>query len=43
MSALPPSAPAAGADAAYLSIQDVVKDFGGHKAVDHVSLDIAKG
>ncbi len=34
---------AAGGDAAYLSIQDVVKDFGGHKAVNHVSLDIAKG
>ncbi len=33
----------AGADAAYLSIQDVVKAFGSHKAVDHVSLDIAKG
>ena len=30
-------------DAAYLSIQDVVKDFSGYKAVDHVSLDIAKG
>ena len=46
MSALPPRAAAgtaAGSDAAYLSIQDVVKDFGGHKAVNHVSLDIAKG
>ena len=30
-------------DAAYLSIQDVVKDFSGYKAVNHVSLDIAKG
>jgi putrescine transport system ATP-binding protein len=30
-------------DAAYLSIQNVVKDFNGYKAVDHVSLDIAKG
>ena len=33
----------AGGDAAYLSIQDVVKDFGGYKAVNQVSLDIAKG
>ena len=32
-----------GGDAAYLSIQDVVKDFGGYKAVNQVSLDIAKG
>ena len=30
-------------DAAYLSIQDVVKDFDGYKAVNQVSLDIAKG
>ena len=29
--------------AAFLQIQDVVKDFDGHLAVDHVSLDIAKG
>ncbi len=36
-------AAAVGTDAAYLSIQDVVKAFGSHKAVDHVSLDIAKG
>ena len=36
-------ATSAGNDAAYLSIQDVVKDFSGYKAVDHVSLDIAKG
>ncbi len=28
---------------AFLSIEDVVKDFGGVKAVNHVSLDIAKG
>ena len=28
---------------AFLQIQDVVKDFGGHLAVNHVSLDIAKG
>ena len=33
----------ASGDAAYLSIQDVVKDFDGYKAVNHVSLDIAKG
>lgn len=31
------------ADATFLQIQDVVKDFGGYKAVNHVSLDIAKG
>jgi len=31
------------APAAFLQIQDVVKDFGGHLAVNHVSLDIAKG
>ena len=30
-------------DAAFLQIQDVVKDFNGYKAVNHVSLDIAKG
>lgn len=29
--------------APFLQISDVVKDFGGYKAVDHVSLDIAKG
>ena len=29
--------------AAYLAIEDVVKDFSGVKAVNHVSLDIAKG
>ena len=28
---------------AYLQIQDVVKDFSGYKAVNHVSIDIAKG
>ena len=28
---------------AFLQIRDLVKDFGGHKAVDHVSIDIAKG
>ena len=28
---------------AFLQIQDVVKDFGGHLAVNHVSLDVAKG
>jgi len=27
----------------YLQIKDVVKDFGGYKAVNHVNLDIAKG
>jgi putrescine transport system ATP-binding protein len=27
----------------FLQIQDVVKDFGGYKAVNHVNLDIAKG
>jgi len=37
MSTVP--APGAG----YLSIRDVVKDFSGFKAVDQVSLDIAKG
>ena len=31
------------APAAFLQIQNVVKDFGGHLAVNHVSLDIAKG
>jgi putrescine transport system ATP-binding protein len=30
-------------EAAFLQIRDVVKDFGGHKAVDRVSIDIAKG
>src|SRR3954466_15294122 len=29
--------------AAFLQIRDVVKDFGGYKAVNNVSLDIAKG
>ena len=37
-----PAKPGSG-DAAYLSIQDVVKEFDGYKAVNHVSLDIAKG
>jgi len=31
------------ADSTYLQIQNVVKDFGGYKAVNNVSLDIAKG
>ena len=31
------------ADATFLQIQDVVKDFDGFKAVNHVSLDIARG
>jgi len=30
-------------DAAFLQIQDVVKDFDGFRAVNHVSLDVAKG
>ena len=30
-------------NAKFLKIQDVVKDFAGYKAVNHVSLDIAKG
>src|SRR5471032_722539 len=30
-------------NAKFLQIQDVVKDFAGYKAVNHVSLDIAKG
>ncbi len=28
---------------AFLQIRDIVKDFGGHLAVNHVSVDIAKG
>ncbi|EHR71484.1 spermidine/putrescine ABC transporter ATP-binding subunit [Burkholderiales bacterium JOSHI_001] len=36
-------APAAASDATFLRIQDVVKDFNGYKAVNHVSLDIARG
>ncbi len=32
-----------GAQPAFLQIEDVVKDFGGYKAVNHVSLDVAKG
>lgn len=35
------AAPAPGAG--YLQVRNVVKDFGGFKAVDNVSLDIAKG
>jgi putrescine transport system ATP-binding protein len=31
------------AGAAFLQIRDVVKDFGGHRAVNNVSLDIQKG
>jgi putrescine transport system ATP-binding protein len=34
---------AGASSSAYLQIQDVVKDFSGHLAVNHVSLDIAKG
>jgi putrescine transport system ATP-binding protein len=37
----PGQAPAS--DATFLQIQDVVKDFGGYKAVNHVSLDVARG
>jgi putrescine transport system ATP-binding protein len=33
----------ASADPHFLQIQDVVKDFSGTKAVNHVSLDVAKG
>ena len=33
----------ASGDAAFLQIQNVVKDFGSYRAVNHVSLDIAKG
>jgi putrescine transport system ATP-binding protein len=29
--------------AAFLQIQDIVKDFNGHTAVDHASIDIARG
>ncbi len=32
-----------GAASSYLSIEDVVKEFSGYKAVNHVSLSIAKG
>ncbi len=39
-----PSVQAAGVrNPSFLQIQDVVKDFGGQRAVNHVSLDIAKG
>ena len=39
-----PAAPAAPAALPFLQIQDVVKDFGGGAvAVNHVSIDIAKG
>ena len=38
----PAPSPAA-SDAKFLQIQDLVKDFGGYKAVNHVDLDIAKG
>ena len=33
----------AASDKAFLQIQDIVKDFNGYKAVNQVSLDIAKG
>ncbi|MCK6426085.1 MAG: polyamine ABC transporter ATP-binding protein [Burkholderiaceae bacterium] len=41
-----PAGPAAAGDrpdSAFLRIRDVVKDFGGYRAVDQVNLDIAKG
>src|SRR5574343_1219375 len=38
-----PSPASASRDAAFLQIQDVVKDFNGYKAVNNVNLDIAKG
>jgi len=34
---------AADGNRSFLQIQDVVKDFNGHKAVNHASVDIAKG
>ena len=46
ISSAPASAAAAASKAApapFLHIEDVVKDFSGYKAVNHVSLDIAKG
>jgi len=41
VSAVTTAAPAS--NATYLQIQDVVKDFSGYKAVNDVSIDIAKG
>ena len=38
-----PSQRSPGSDRQFLQIEDVVKDFGGYKAVNNVSLDIAKG
>ncbi len=40
---MPATEPNASPAAAYLQIKDVVKDFSGYKAVNNVSLDIAKG
>ena len=37
------AAPAAPEQSSFLQIQDVVKEFNGYLAVNHVSLDIAKG
>ena len=37
------ASPAPKAQPAFLQIQNVVKDFNGFKAVNNVSLDIAKG
>ena len=43
MANTPSAAPGKAAQPAFLQIQDVVKDFNGFKAVNNVSLDIAKG
>ena len=43
MANTPPAAPGSAAQPAFLQILDVVKDFNGFKAVNNVSLDIAKG
>jgi putrescine transport system ATP-binding protein len=43
MPATPNDSSASAASATYLQIADVVKDFSGYLAVNHVSLDIAKG
>ena len=40
---MPASEKTHGAAATYLQIKDVVKDFSGYKAVNNVSIDIAKG
>ena len=43
MAIMTPTASAQAAQPAFLQIQDVVKDFNGFKAVNNVSLDVAKG